>query len=47
MTVLDKMKSFFKRPKPGTKAEQSNPATESTEKKATEAPERKAGEASE
>ena len=45
MTVLEKIKSFFKRPKAQSKAEQPKPTVEATEEKATEAAEKKAGEA--
>jgi len=45
MTVLEKIKSFFKRPKAQSKAEQPKPTVEAAEEKATEAAEKKAGEA--
>ena len=42
MTVLDKIKSFFRRPKAETKAEEPKPAMQVAEKGAPEAPEKKA-----
>ena len=45
MTMLEKIKSFFKRPKAEVKAEQPKPTVEAAEKKATEAAEKKASEA--
>lgn len=45
MTVLGKIKSFFKRPKPEVKGAEEK-AAERPETKATEAPEKKAGESS-
>jgi hypothetical protein len=41
MTVLEKIKSFFKRPK--AKAEQPKPVAKASEKKLPEAPEKKSG----
>ena len=48
MTVLDKIKSFFRRAKTEAKAEEPKPSatTEGAEKKAPEASEKKSGEAS-
>lgn len=43
MTALQKIKSFFKRPKAKAKAEQPK-APEAAEKKVSEPPEKKAGE---
>ena len=43
MTVLDKIKAFFKRPKPEAKAPEEK-AVEPAETKAAEAPEKKSGE---
>ncbi len=45
MTVMGKVKSFFKRPKSKDKAGQPQSASGSTEKKAAEDPQKKAGEA--
>ncbi|MBA7535438.1 hypothetical protein ES705_27694 [subsurface metagenome] len=45
MTVLDKIKAFFKRPKPEAKATEKK-AVEPAETKATEAPEEKPGKSS-
>jgi len=45
MTVLDKIKAFFKRPKPEAKAPEKK-AVESAEAKAAETPEEKPGESS-
>ncbi len=45
MTVLQKVKSFFKRPKSTDKAGQPQSAPGNTEKKAAEDPQKKAGEA--
>ena len=42
MTVLDKIKSFFKRPKAETKAEEPKATAEAAEKQPPEAPEKKA-----
>ena len=47
MAVLDKVKSFFKRPKPQTKAEEAKPAAKGAEGESPKAPESKAGGASE
>ena len=44
MTVLQKIKSFFKRTKPTAKAEEPKPAARPAEEKASEATEKKAGE---
>ncbi len=41
MTVLEKIKSFFKRPK--AKVEQPKPVAKAAEKKLPEAPEKKSG----
>jgi len=38
MTVLDKINSFFKRPKAKAKAEEPKPAAKAAEKKLPEAP---------
>ena len=45
MTMLDKIKAFFKRPKPETKGTEEKLA-EPTETKAAEAPEKEPGESS-
>ena len=45
MTVLDKIKAFFKRPKPEAKGAEKK-AVEPTETKAAEIPEKKAGKSS-
>jgi len=45
MTVLDKIKAFFKRPKPEVKAPEKK-AVEPAEAKASETPEKKPGESS-
>jgi hypothetical protein len=42
VTVLEKIKSFFKRPKAKAKAEQPKVAAEAAERKGPEAPEKKA-----
>jgi hypothetical protein len=47
MTVLDKIKSFFKRSKPQAKAEEVKPAAKAAEGEAAKAPESKTGGASE
>jgi len=47
MTVLDKIKSFFKRAKPQAKAEEAKPAAKGAEGEVPRAPESKAGGASE
>ena len=45
MTVLDKIKAFFKRPKPEAKGTEKKPV-EPVETKAAETPEKKPGESS-
>jgi hypothetical protein len=47
MTVLDKVRSFFKRSKPQARAEEAKPATKGAEGEAAKAPESKAGGAGE
>jgi len=47
MTVLEKIKTFFKRAKTQTKAEETKPAAKGAEVEAPRAPESKAGGASE
>ncbi len=47
MTVLDRIKSFFKRAKPQAKAEEAKPAAKGAEGEAPKAPESKAGGSSE
>ncbi len=47
MTVLDKIKSFFKRSKPQAKAEEAKPAAKGTEGEVAKAPESRAGGAGE
>ena len=42
MTALDKIKSFFRRPKAETKAEETKATAEAAEKKPPEVPEKKA-----
>ncbi len=44
MRVLEKIKSFSKRPKAKAKAEQPKPSAKAAEKKVPEAPEKKVGE---
>lgn len=46
MTILEEIKSFFKRPKPQAEAEQPAPTAQATEEKAPAAPEKKAAEPS-
>ena len=47
MTVLGRIRSFFKRAKPQTKAEEAKPVAKGAEGEAPKAPESKAGGASE
>ena len=41
--MIERIQSFFKRPKAKAKAEEAKPATKAVEEKTTEAPEKKTG----